>query len=72
MTAWTEEGMPRGKIEAIIARTPFAVLIGVELVRYGDGLAELHVPLRRDLTQHHGFGHGADVVHARRELHEER
>jgi uncharacterized protein (TIGR00369 family) len=61
MTGGTEEGMPREKIEAIIARTPFAVWIGAELTRYGDGQVELRVPLRRDLTQHHGFGHGAVV-----------
>lgn len=57
----TEEGIPREKIEAIIARTPFAVWIGAELTRYGDGQAELCVALRRDLTQHHGFGHGAVI-----------
>ena len=57
----TVEGMPRDVLEAVIAKTPFAQLVGAALTRYGGGEVELTVPLRPQITQHHGFAHGAIV-----------
>lgn len=56
-----ETGVPREAIEAVIARTPFAVWIGASLEDYGAGAATLSIALRPDLTMHHGFAHGAVV-----------
>jgi uncharacterized protein (TIGR00369 family) len=55
------EGMPRDVLEAVIAKTPFAQLVGAVLTRYGGGEVELTVPLSPQITQHHGFVHGAIV-----------
>ncbi|WP_144638564.1 PaaI family thioesterase [Bordetella genomosp. 13] len=54
-----QAGTPREAIEAVIARTPFAVWLGARLDAYGDGQATLSIALRPDLTMHHGFAHGA-------------
>ena len=48
----------------ILAAQPFSALIGAELVRLGDGQAELHVPIRPDLTHHGGFVHGGVICYA--------
>ena len=55
------EGLPRDVLEAVIAKTPFAQLVGATLTRYGGGEVELAVPLSPQITQHHGFAHGAIV-----------
>ncbi len=55
------EGLARDVLEAVIAKTPFAVLVGAELVSYGDGAVELRVPMSPKITQHHGFAHGAVI-----------
>ncbi len=55
------EGLPQDVLEAVIAKTPFAVLIGAELTRYGGGEVELRVPMSERITQHHGFAHGAVI-----------
>lgn len=54
-------GAPREAIDAVIARTPFAVWMGTELEEYGAGAATLSIALRPELTMHHGFAHGAVV-----------
>ncbi|AUG55744.1 PaaI family thioesterase [Thalassospira marina] len=51
----------REEIEAIIAKTPFAAWAGAKLVSYKYGEVEINLSMRRELTQHHGFGHGAIV-----------
>lgn len=54
-------GMPLEKLLAVIARTPFARLLGAEVVKYSEGEVELAIPIVKDVTQHHGFAHGAVV-----------
>lgn len=54
-------GLSREKLEEYIAITPFATLVGAKLEDYEPGKASLSVQLRKELTQHHGFGHGAMV-----------
>lgn len=55
------EGYPRDKLEAVIERTPFASWLGAKLEAYDTGHVALSVPLRRELTMHHGFAHGAVI-----------
>lgn len=48
-------------MKEVIKRSPFSVLIGAEITACKDGYAELIVPIRRELTQFHGYAHGAVV-----------
>lgn len=45
----------------ILAQQPFSVMLGAELTRFEQGLAEIQLPLRADLKQQHGFAHGGVV-----------
>nr|WKF59114.1 hypothetical protein HUO10_003623 [Paraburkholderia busanensis] len=54
-------GYSREQLEAVIARTPFASWLDAKLEAYGNGHVALSVPLRRELTMHHGFAHGAVI-----------
>lgn len=47
--------------DQIIPHSPFTAFLGTEITACADGVAELEVPIREDLTQHHGFAHGAIV-----------
>jgi len=53
--------LARADLEFVIQKTPFAQMLGAKLEEYGDGLANLSVTLRPDLTMHMGFAHGAVV-----------
>jgi uncharacterized protein (TIGR00369 family) len=53
--------LARADLEVVIQKTPFAQMLGAKLEEYGDGLANLSVTLRPDLTMHMGFAHGAVV-----------
>jgi len=44
-----------------IGRSGFSTLLGLEPVRCWDGHAEIVMDVTPDLTQHHGFAHGAVV-----------
>lgn len=58
------DGRPVATVEImreIIAKSPFNAFLGAEIVECGKGIAELTVPIRPDLTQHHGFAHGAVI-----------
>lgn len=54
-------GVSRERLEEFIAITPFATLVGARLEDFQTGRVALSIPLRKDLTQHHGFAHGAVV-----------
>lgn len=54
-------GLTRSALEAVIARTPFAVLVNAKLDDYGDGHASLSVAMRPELKMHMDFAHGAVV-----------
>jgi uncharacterized protein (TIGR00369 family) len=45
----------------VIKQSPFTAFLGTEITACEGGFAELVVPIRRELTQHHGFAHGAIV-----------
>lgn len=53
--------MSREEIAVVIGKTPFAVWVGASLDTYRHGEVEISIPMRRELTQHHGFGHGAII-----------
>jgi uncharacterized protein (TIGR00369 family) len=45
----------------VIPKSPFTAFLGTEIIACENGVAELVVPIRPELTQHHGFAHGAVV-----------
>lgn len=46
---------------SVLARQPFSVLTGAELVRLEPGRAELALDVRDNLKQQHGFVHGGVI-----------
>lgn len=48
----------------VLARQPFSVLLGAQLASLSPGEAEIRVPLKPELLQHHGFAHGGVVSYA--------
>ncbi|RJG14193.1 PaaI family thioesterase [Pseudomonas cavernicola] len=51
----------RERLEEALQHSPFAQMIGFELTEFAPGQITLEVLPRRELTQHHGFVHGAVV-----------
>lgn len=49
------------KMRQVIPNSPFTSFLGTEITACADGEAALVVPMRKELTQHHGFAHGAVV-----------
>lgn len=47
--------------EVAVGRSGFSSFLGVEPVRMWEGESELLLQVRPDMTQHHGFAHGAIV-----------
>lgn len=45
----------------VIKKSPFTAFLGTEISACEGGFAELTVHIRPELTQHHGFAHGAIV-----------
>jgi uncharacterized protein (TIGR00369 family) len=56
-----KDGLSLDNIQSLLAKTPFARHLEPEVTRCDGGFAELRVKLRPDLTQHHGFAHGAVI-----------
>lgn len=48
-------------LKTLLEMTPFAAFLKPEIIKCEDGYAELHVAMRRELAQHHGFAHGAVI-----------
>ena len=48
----------------VLAKQPFSVLIGAELVALSPGRCELHVPVSEAVKQQHGFVHGGVLSYA--------
>lgn len=48
----------------ILDAQPFSLLIGASLERFGEGGAELRIPLRAELRQQFGFAHGGLLAYA--------
>ncbi|MBT2323905.1 PaaI family thioesterase [Variovorax paradoxus] len=51
--------MTRDELEAVIAQTAFASLVGARLDSFAPGSVSLSVPLWPELTMHLGNAHGA-------------
>ena len=49
------------RLKRSVQTSGFSTLLGAEPVRCWQGEAELVIPLRPELTQHHGFAHGAVI-----------
>lgn len=47
----------------ILASQPFSVMIGTEVVAYGDGMVELRLPIIDSVKQQHGFVHGGVIAY---------
>jgi uncharacterized protein (TIGR00369 family) len=50
--------------KSVLAAQPFSALIGAELVAISEGSAELFIPYKAELCQHHGFIHGGVLSYA--------
>ncbi|NVJ71259.1 MAG: PaaI family thioesterase [Alphaproteobacteria bacterium] len=48
-------------IREVVKTSPFTEWTGCEVIRCEAGVAELQMPYRKDLTQHHGFIHGGVI-----------
>jgi uncharacterized protein (TIGR00369 family) len=48
----------------VLGSQPFSVLLGTELVSFGDGAAELKIPITPQMKQQHGFVHGGVISYA--------
>lgn len=56
-----KEGLNLENLKILLEKTPFTNFLNPNVIKCENGFAELHVPLRHDLTQHHGYAHGAVV-----------
>ncbi len=48
-------------MKEVIKKSPFTAFLGTEILVCSGGSAELVVKIRPELTQHHGYAHGAIV-----------
>lgn len=60
LPTFTEEGR-RAFLARAVGGSGFSRFLGVELTRFESGTVEISLALRPDLTQHHGYAHGAVV-----------
>ncbi|MFN4165737.1 MAG: PaaI family thioesterase [Ferrovibrio sp.] len=51
----------RAHLEQAIAISPFTNWVGTRLVDFAPGEVKIAIAVRPDMTQHHGFAHGAIV-----------
>ena len=49
--------------QGLLASQPFSVLIGTEIVRYGDGKVQMQLCISDSITQQHGFVHGGVLAY---------
>lgn len=54
-------GLTRAALEAAIAKSPYVLDLGVELVSFAPGAIVVRLPVQARLAQHHGFVHGSVV-----------
>jgi uncharacterized protein (TIGR00369 family) len=54
-------GLSIEELRGVLRRTPFTSLFNPEVIRCDSGHSELSIQMRPELTQHHGFAHGAVV-----------
>lgn len=48
-------------LQQVVKMSPFTSWSGTEVTRCDNGHAELRMPFRQDMTQHHGFLHGGVI-----------
>ncbi|NVJ97782.1 MAG: PaaI family thioesterase [Alphaproteobacteria bacterium] len=48
-------------IREVVKASPFTLWTGCEVITCENGVAELKMPYRKELTQHHGFIHGGVI-----------
>jgi uncharacterized protein (TIGR00369 family) len=51
----------RADLEKAIEISPFTRWVGTRITRFEPGLVEIAIDAREEMTQHHGFAHGAIV-----------
>jgi len=51
----------RADLEKAIEVSPFTRWVGTRITRFEPGLVEIAIDAREEMTQHHGFSHGAIV-----------
>jgi uncharacterized protein (TIGR00369 family) len=61
MTEATMSSSALQRAQAVLAAQPFSALLGAQIGSFGAGGAELHLALRPELLQQHGFAHGGVV-----------
>jgi uncharacterized protein (TIGR00369 family) len=53
--------LSRTDLEKAIEISPYTRWVGTQLTHFESGRVEIEVQVRKELTQHHGFAHGAIV-----------
>jgi uncharacterized protein (TIGR00369 family) len=53
--------LTREMMEQAIALSPYTNWVGTKLVDFDPGHVKISIALRKEMTQHHGFAHGAIV-----------
>lgn len=53
--------LTREMMEQAIAISPFTMWIGTKLLDFDTGRVKISTTIRKEMTQHHGFAHGAIV-----------
>lgn len=61
MTNLTPQGLSKEALDAVIARSPYSLDLGVQIASYAPGNVVITLPVRERFTQHHGFVHGSIV-----------
>ena len=51
----------RDAMEQAMVLSPFTMWVATELLEFDPGHVRIAAAIRRDMTQHHGFAHGAIV-----------
>jgi uncharacterized protein (TIGR00369 family) len=57
----TAKQLTRAMLEHVITLSPFTSWVGTRITHFEAGKISIAIDLRPELTQHHGFGHGAIV-----------
>lgn len=62
----TKPPVPNGpvtldRMKEIIQASPFNRFLGFEILEFDNGRVEISLPIREELTQFHGYAHGAVV-----------
>jgi len=56
-----QRNLTRADLEKAIEISPYTKWVGTRLTHFEAGRVDIEVDVRKELTQHHGFAHGAIV-----------